>query len=365
MNARHSRARGLMVLNLTLFATLLLTACGTPPAAATPAPTAPPQAITLLEWSGYELPEFWKPFADAHPTIAPAYSFFAEDSEAFTKAASGFQFDLVHPCVNYWQLYVDQGLLQPIDTTRLKNWSGVLPELAALGQINGQQYYVPYDWGFESILVRTDKVTTMPTAWADLWNPEYKGHVSLYDSGEANHIMTAMALGFDPWATTPKQNEQIKQKLIELKPNLLNYWVDFTEINQLIISGDVWVGASTWQDAYIAAVAEGAPVDYITPTEGRMSWVCGYGLSANAQNVDLAYDYLDAMLSPEPMATFANEYGYGVSNANALPLIDPEFVAMFHLDDPSILQDTVFYKPLTEAQREQMTGAWDEVKAAP
>jgi len=362
--------------SLLTLATVLLAACGgsaqtaapTSAPAATEAPTAIPQvnnSLTLLEWSGYELPEFWPGFAEKHADITPEYSFFAEDAEAFAKAESGFAFDVVHPCTNYWQLWVDKGLVQPIDTSRLTNWGGIRPELAKLGQFNGQQYYVPWDWGFESILYRTDKVTTPPQSWGDLWNPEYKGHVSLYDCGECNYIATALALGFDPWNTTPEQDAQIKQKLMELKPNLLNYWADFTEINQLIASGDVWVAGNVWNDAYKSAVDEGIPVEYITPTEGRLGWVCGFGVSAKSPNVDLAYDYIDAALAPEAMAYLSNNYAYGAANAKALELTDPTLVDLFSLDDTSILDKTVFYRPISDAQREAFTSAWSEVKAAP
>ena len=368
MNTSHARSRGMTLFSLLTLATVLLAACG----GAAPSPTQAPQAVTqvnnamtIVEWSGYELEEFWQPFKDKHADVQPEWSFFAEDAEAFAKAESGFQYDLIHPCTNYWQLYVDKGLIQPIDTSRLSNWDGLRPELAKLGEFNGQQYYVPWDWGFESILVRTDKVTTMPQSWGDLWNPEYKGHVSLFVSGEANHIMTALALGFDPWNTTPEQDAQIKQKLMDLKPNLLNYWADFTEINQLIASGDVWIAGNVWNDAYKSAVDEGVPVEYLTPTEGRLGWVCGYAISAKSQNVDLAYDFLDALIAPEPMAFLSNEYAYGAANAQALPLTDPELVKLFSLDDPSILEKTVFYRPLTDAQREAFTGVWSEIKAAP
>lgn len=371
MNTRPTLTR---TLSLLLLGAVALAACGTPaaPTAAVEPTIAPPTAIpqnnnslTLVEWSGYELPEFWPAFAEKHADIAPEYKFFVEDAEAYTIVESGFPYDLVHPCTNYWQLYVDAGLIQPIDTARLSNWSGVRPELAALGQFNGQQYFVPWDWGFESILVRTDKVTTIPQSWGDLWNPEYAGHVSLFDSGESNHIMTALSLGFDPWNTTPEQDAQIKQKLMELKPNLLNYWADFTELNQLVASGDIWVAANAWNDAYVSAVDAGVPVEYITPKEGRLGWVCGLALSAKSQNVDLAYDYLDAIIAPEPMAYLSNEYGYGAANADAIPLTDPAFVDLFQLDDPSVLDTTIFYRPLTEAQREAFTGAWTEIQAAP
>lgn len=370
----------LLALCLLVATSITLIACSsTPPA---PAPVPPPATtasdqptaaaaaqsngpFVLLDWAGYELPEYYPAFTEKHPNVEPEFAFFAEDAEGFAKAASGFQFDLAHPCTNYWELYVSEGLIQPIDTSRLKNWSGVPEKLASHGVIDGKQYYVPWDWGFESIIYRTDKVTTPPTSWADLWNPEYKGHISMFDSGESAHIITALALGFDPWNTTPEQNEQIKQKLLEIKPNLLNYWSDSTEVNQLVASGDAWIVANAWNDAAVTAKAENIPAEYITPKEGRLGWLCGYAISSKTKNLDLAYDYLDAILEPTAIAAMANTNGYGVANTNALPLIDPELVEAMGLDKPEILDTTNFYLPLTKEQRELFTGMWSEIKAAP
>lgn len=332
----------------------------------------PEEPIIILEWSGYEAldyPQFYAPFTakygeDLDQVVA--YSIFADDSEAFAKIQSGFHVDVSHPCNNWWDLYVQNGMVQPIDTSRLSNWSGIHPDLAAMGAFNGQQYFVPWDWGYESILVRTDLVDKVPETWADLWDPAYAGHLAIWDVGETNFIVAALALGFDPWNTTPEQNEMVKQKLLELKPNVLTYWVDWTESYDLPAAGDVWVLNSAWQDAYGYLFDEGYEVEYVQPEEGRLGWVCGFGISSDARNLDIIYEFLDAAIAPESMAALANEYWYGAANTDALPLIDEFVVDVMDLDQiDNLTERTIFYQPLTEEQRQTMISIWDEVKAAP
>ncbi len=344
-----------------------------PPSGETaPEEAAPDEPIVILEWSGndaLEYPQFFVPFTDKYGEQLDevvSYSFFAEDAEALAKMQSGFHADIVHPCNSWWQLYVDEGLVQPIDTSRLSNWSGVQPDFAQMGQFNGQQYFIPWEWGYESMLVRTDLVAEVPDSWADLWDEQYAGHVVLWDSGESNYAMTALSLGLDPWNTTPADDELIKQKLLELKPNLLTYWADYTEAYELPTGEDAWIIVNAWQDAYAFVQSEGYEVAYIQPQEKRLAWVCGFGIGTNATNLDVIYEYLDAALDTQSMANFSNEYWYGASNLNALPLIDEFVVDFMELDQAdTLLQRTVFYQPLTNEQRQTRVDLWGDVKAAP
>ena len=322
----------------------------------------PSGPLVVLEWAGYEQPVFWKDFAEKYPDVKVEYTFFADDPEAFAKLQSGFKADVVHPGFSWLQLYVESDMLQPIDTSKLSNWSGIMPDLAKMGQINGKQYLVPWEWGYDSILVRTDKVKEMPDSWADLWDPQYAGRVSMFDSAEAAVMIASLVLGYDAYNLTPEQMEAVKQKLIELKSNLLGYWTDYTEVNQQVASGEVWL-AFTWPDAYAAVSAEGVPVEYITPKEGRLGWVYGFCIPKSAPNPKLAHDYIDAMISVESMAEMSNQYAYGAANKEVVSLTDPEWVKLMQLDQPDIIARTVFFQSLTPEQRKAWTSLWDEVKA--
>jgi spermidine/putrescine-binding protein len=320
--------------------------------------------LVMLDWAGYEIPEFWGDFAAAYPNVQVDYSFLTESAEVYSKLQSGFEADLVHPCSNLWGLLVDEGLVQPIDTSKLSNWDGVFPSLGAEGEFNGEQYFVPWDWGFESVLVRTDLVEEVPTSWADIWDSQYAGHVAVVDSGEAAHVFTALSLGYDPWETTPEQEEEIKQKLMELAPNVIAYWGGQTELDQLLAAGDAWLGVAAWNASYVSLLDEGYDVAYIVPEEGRTGFLCGFGIPSTSENVDLAHEMIDAYLAVDSMAYLANEYGYGVSNADAMPAIDPDMAELLGLNDISTLDETVFYEYMTPEQRELWTNTWSEVKTS-
>lgn len=378
-----TRKLWMSICSLLVLASMFLAACA-PVATPTTAPAAPTEApaaaapttapavsgstqtgeLVLLDWSGYELPEFWKQFATQYPNVKVNYSFLSESAEVYAKLQSGVNADLVHPCSNYWKIMVDEGLVQPIDPAMLSHWKDINPALAKQGEFNGKQYWIPWEWGFESILVRSDLIKTVPTSWNDLWNPEYKGHIALYDSGESGHVIAALALGLDPWATTPAQDEQIKQKLLELMPNVLTIWSSQTDLDQQLASGDVWVAANAWNASYIKLLGDGAKVEYIDPKEGRAGYLCGFAVPTKSKNYELAVAMIDAYLAPDAQAYLANEYGYGIVNNAASALVKPETMNLLALDDQNIISRTIFYKFISAAQRQAWTDVWSEVKTS-
>lgn len=349
---KHQR-RILVIISLFVVLGLLLSAC-----------QSEPNQLVMIEWSGYELPEFWGDFAANHPDVDVQFSFMGESAEVYAQLESGFQADLIHPCNQYWKLLVDEGMVQEIDTSKLSNWASMSQPLTEKGMFDGKQYWVPWDWGFEAILVRTDLVQEVPTSWADLWDPQYAGHLAVYDSGESMHVITALALGLDPWNTTPEQDEQIKQKLLELVPNVLVYWSDQTELDQLIASGDVWVAGNAWNASYVAMLDEGLDVAYVTPDEGSLGYLCGLAIPTTSQSPNLAHEMIDAYIAVDSQAYLANEYGYGVANFDAIEKIDPATAELLGLTDPKVVEGLILYEPVTAEIREFWSNEWSEVKAS-
>ena len=347
-----------------------------------------PRALRILEWSGYEIhdwPDFFPQFAEKYGeytedwtwesagNVDIEYKIFADDAESLATLAAGYAADLAHPCVNWVELYVNRDLLQPIDTTRLTHWDSIHESFREASMHNGEVYFVPWDWGYESIIVRNDLVGEVPDSWASLWDPQYAQQVITWDNDEQAFVIAALVLGIeDPWNTTEAENEAIKQKLIELQDNLLTYWVDYQENIYLLSSGDAVLGGGIWQDSYGVLLDEGYDVSYIDPVEGRTGWLCGYVLSAEAENVDLAYDFFNAATSPESTANLGIYYYYGGANPEGVDLMKEwedgayqYIVDYFQLDQfDDIAERTVWYKTMTEEKRQMLADMWAEVRGS-
>ena len=381
MHSWRSRfaVRGSMAL---VVVSLIVVACGggasTAPSSAptdgpstepTVAPTeVPPDqvtgSLTVLDWSGYDAEEFWIDFKNTYTNVDVGFEFGISDAEIYSKMAAGSEADVFHPYTGWLQFYVDEGLVAEIDTSKLTNWDKVPDSFKAIGQIDGKQYFIPWDWGFSSILYRTDKVSGEIDSWDALLDPAYDGHISMWDDGPAAVTVSSYIHGYDETAITDDQLADIQAEWTAQAPLNVAYWAAETDLVPLMSAGDAWV-AYAWQGAYATLLGEGVPVAYANPSEGRNSWVGMYGISASSPNYDLALKFLDQKLADETSTNLPNLYYYGSANGDVMAAITDETLKeAFSIDNPDILETTNFTPNLTAEQRDAWTQMWAEVKAS-
>ena len=321
--------------------------------------------LTVLDWAGYDAADFWTDFKTMYPNVTVNFEIGASDADIYGKMKAGNQADIFHPYTGWLQFYVDEGLVEEIDTSKLTNWDQVPDNFKEIGQIDGKQYFIPWDWGFTSILYRTDKIPEGVDSWTALQDPKYSGHLSMWDDGPGAVTISSYIHGWDETAITPEQLAQIKEEWIAQREHNLFYWTGEPELVDAMAKGDVWA-AYAWQGAYALLLGQGVPVAYANPKEGRNSWVGVYGIRKGSENLDLAHKFLDAKLAEATGNNVVNLFYYGHSNQNVMNgITDENLKKTFSIDDSAILEKTNFTPNLTAEQRDDWTAMWAEVKAAP
>jgi spermidine/putrescine transport system substrate-binding protein len=223
-------------------------------------------SLTVLDWAGFDDEQFWIDFKNANPDVDVTFEIGASDADILAKMMAGSQADVFHPYTGWLQFYVQEGLVEELDTSRLTNWDKVPERFKELGQFDGKQYFVPYDWGYSSVLYRTDLAPEAGGSWAAMLDPAYSGHISMWDDGVAAVDVASHVLGLDELNLTEEELEQIKQTWIDQREHNLFYWSGEPELVEAMASGDVWV-AYAWQGAYALLRAQGVPVAYADPEE--------------------------------------------------------------------------------------------------
>ena len=337
-------------------------------AGSTAAPDVPADQVkgelSVFDWSGYEEPGFWTDFGTKYKNVKVKFpAMGGSDADIYNGIKTGTNTsDVFHPYTGWLQFYVDEGLVAEIDTSKLKNWDKVPDSFKALGQCNGKQYFVPWDWGFSSVVYRTDKIPSVDS-WSTLLDPAYDGHIMMWDDGPGAVTVSSYIHAWDETAITPEQLAQAKTEWTKaLKANPTT-WLGEPDLIAGFKTGDVWAGYA-WQSAY-ATLLPDLPMAYASPKEGRNSWVGVYGIRKDSPNYDLALRFLDEKLGFATGEYLVNTWYFGTSNADVIKSItDKNLKEAFSIDDPSILQHTNFTPNLTAAQRDAWIAMWSEAKIA-
>jgi spermidine/putrescine-binding protein len=314
---------------------LLAAACAPaapPPTTAPPAPVdtvAAPQAtqppaqpaaptskeLNLYGWSDYVPQQMLDDFT-AKYGIKVNYDTYSSNEEMLAKIQAGASgYDLVIPSDYTVTIMLRQNLLMPIDLAQLPNFKNLDPRFTNKDYDPGNKYSIPYQWGTTALAYDKTKVPFEPKKWADLWDPQFKGKLVMLDDEREVTGMALEVLGFDRNSTDATQLEQAKQKLIELKPNIVLFNSDDPET--ALITGEAVAGLVYNGNAALAK-AENPNIEYICPEEGCGLWFDNLAIPAGAPHADAAMAFMNFLLEPQESILITKEFPYSNPNAAAL-----------------------------------------------
>jgi spermidine/putrescine transport system substrate-binding protein len=283
----------------------------TAPAAVKPSST----ELNLYGWSDYVPQQLLDDFT-AKYGIKVNYDTYSSNEEMLAKLQAGASgYDLVIPSDYTVQIMITQGMLEPIDLSKIPNFANLDPRFTNKDYDPGNKYSVPYQWGTTALAYDKTKVPSEPKSWADLWDPQYKGRLVMLDDEREVPGMALQVLGFDKNSTDAAQLQQAKDKLVALKPNILLFNSDDPETS--LITGEAWAGLVYNGNAALGRQQD-PNIEYICPTEGCGLWFDNLAVPKGAPHADAAEAFLNFMLDPKESILISKEFPYSNPNKAAL-----------------------------------------------
>tara|TARA_B100000941_G_scaffold108899_1_gene76225 strand:- start:6 stop:1109 length:1104 start_codon:yes stop_codon:yes gene_type:complete len=275
----------------------------------------------ILTWSGYDVPEMY-------PGMDPERLEFSigDDAESMLqKIRAGFESDIAHPCTSDPIRWHRAGVIQPLDISRLEHWDNVFDSMKQLPTtyFEGKHWFAPCEFGDTTIIYNQDKldwVESGKTSINMLYDDRLEGKVGMLDSAADSLYVLMIGLGIDVTnmeSITMQDIDRVYAALEKLRPNLRVVSADPTTLEQAIMDGEV--------DAMIAwnESAWNTGMRMLTPKEGTLTWCCGAVIPKSA-NLDVAYEVINAMQSPECSRFMLEDYGYGHVNKVGYDAISTE-----------------------------------------
>ncbi|VEF49325.1 family 1 extracellular solute-binding protein [Bacillus freudenreichii] len=275
--------------------------------------------LKVFNWGEYISQDLVKSFEKEFgvKVILDTYS---ANQEMYTKIKSGaVSYDVVFPTDYFVEQMINDDFLLELDMENIPNFEHISEPLKDQDFDPGNKYSVPYFYGSIGLAYNKAKVGE-PKSWEDLWNPEYKGHVSMNESAREVFTVPLQILGYDINNPTEEQLEEAKKKLEELHPNVLTY--DGTPEAQFT-SGEAWIGMS-YNTGAAKAMASNPDVGFILPEEGGVLWMDNIAIPKTAENKYTAEVFINYLLEPENSKQNAEEVKGSSPNAAAVELMDEE-----------------------------------------
>lgn len=324
------------------------------------------EELRVLNWLGYGTDEPWAlEIFEKRYGANVVHDGFNSEQEMLTKLrTSPGTYDVVLINAAFTGQAAEEGLIEPIDTSKIKNFADLSGTLRDHPYLNpgGKVYGVAWLWGVTSFAYNTERVRQPPHSIEVLWDPTYKGRVGWRDDAVEAVSFAAIATGQD--MNDPADLEVIRQKLRALKDQIRTFWSSEDEWNKHMAAGEFdlavyWSGSAARSKKHF-----GLPVEFVIPDEGAIGWFDGLSIAANAPNRDLAHAFIDFMVSPEFYVRWDVEVGAPASaNAVATSELPEDAFNRQVLGDPAVVERLQYMAPLPDERRQEFLEIWEETKA--
>lgn len=313
--------------------------------------------LNIVAWEGYAQDDWVKPFEAATGCMVHAkYAGSSDEMVALMRNGGGSQYDVVSASGDATLRLIYGHNVQPINVSLIPAWKNFIPQLQSpdFNTIHGEHYGVSYEWGPNTLLYNTQKVTPTPASWSVIYDKTYAGKVTVPDNpiqiaDAALYLSkTDPALGIkDPYELNQKQMDAVVALLKQQRQIIKKYWALASDEISLFTSGDAVVGAA-WPYQTNTLQAAKVPVADTMPSEGVTGWADTWMISAKSPHPNCAYEWINWVTTPHVQAQQAIYFGETPANTLACKEMDAQQAgscAQYHADAPASYFDAIkFWK---------------------
>ncbi len=298
--------------------------------------------LSVWSYSGFITDEFRQSFTD-QTGIEVRVRLVSDQAEQFNLMAAekgDYSADIVCVAGHRFYQFVDADYLEAVDLDQLNNWSLVQTEFANAEWVSrgGKIWGVPVVVVTSGLIYNSDTMEK-PTSLAAMFDKANAGKTSYQIQDFFPLVMNY--LGFDGTGRSYAANTDIAQRavnttrdfLIQHKDKVRRYYDAATEVQQMMLTGDVALAAGSSGPA-AQLILEGLPVGYTIPREGGLAYAYGFNIVRNAKNMENAYTFLNALLSsPENGAAMVRSTGFNSAMKGVEGLLTDEERQVLSISD--------------------------------
>ncbi|MBH0239211.1 ABC transporter substrate-binding protein [Methylobrevis albus] len=327
--------------------------------------TAMAAEVRVLNWNGYGTDEkFAVEEFEKQTGIKVVHDYFTSEQEMLTKLrTSPGAYDVVLINSTFLNDARAESLIAPVDPATIPNLADVQKGMVEDPSVTveGQLWGVPWVWGVTSFAYNTETITTPITSINALWDPAYAGRISFRDDGTLAVNLAAILTGQD--INQPADMAVIKEKLLELKPQIRQFWASEDEWMKGMAAKNFDIGVMWAGGAARAVKTYKLPVAFVIPEEGAVGWFDTLTIAAGAPNPEGAAKFINYMIEPSFYVRWDTEVGAATSaNEKAVAALPDDAFNKTVMGAPEVASRLKFMQPVPEEKRQEIQELWAEVK---
>ena len=326
--------------------------------------------LSLLVWEGYADPSYLRAFEESHNCkVSASYMGSSDELVAKLRGGSASNYDVISPSSDVATMIATSGLAAPLDLSKLSTYPQLSERLRSMPLVrtNSNVYGVPFTWGPNPLLYDTTYFTEPPDSWSVLWDSKLKGRISAWDELSTIY-MAAQVLGYDKpdpnhlYNLSDEELENVRKKLLELKPNIRKFWSTGGELTNLFENHEV-VAAMGWPLMTNQLRKAGFPIAEAIPKENTTGWIDHLMITAASDHKELATEFLEYMIEPKTQKLVTDVTGYDPANPRAAESMTDDQKKSLHLDNVDEYMKRIYFWQQVP-RRDKYNEIWNEVKAA-
>lgn len=283
-------------------------------------------SLKVYNWGEYMDPQVLELF-EKETGISVTYDEYETNESMYPIIAKGAaDYDLICPSDYMIQKMSDEGLLEPINWSRIPNAKNIDDQYFefARGYDENNTYSMPYLWGTVGILYNKKMVKGPIDSWGVLWDTRYQDDILMQKSVRDAFGVALKYLGYSLNTTDEAQLDEAKQKLLEQKHSgvVQAYVVD--EVRDKMIAGEAAMGVIYSGEA-LTCMEENENLAYVIPKEGSNLWMDNFAIVKGAKNKENAEKFLNFLCRPEIMKMNFEYITYSVPSSKARELLPDEY----------------------------------------
>ncbi|MBR5579003.1 MAG: extracellular solute-binding protein [Lachnospiraceae bacterium] len=245
--------------------------------------------------------------------------FFDSNEQMYIKVANGEAYDILIPSDYMIERLISEKMLQPLQQEKIMNSDLLVEEALGLPYDPENRYSIPYFWGSVGIVYDSTKVSAEELeekGYEIFLDTKYKSDIYLYDSERDSFMIALKALGYSMNTDSEEELQQAYDWLASCVTTM-DAEIVTDEIIDNMAQGRKALGIVYSGDgAYI--MSENEDMGYFEPLEGTNLWCDAMVIPTNAQNPDLAHEFMNYLCSYEAAYDNSDFVGYTSPNEEVM-----------------------------------------------